>query len=115
VVEGGGNTATFDNLKDVRTLEYEVDFFTNKSKVGKEASMHMFVMYSGSKSHVTCFPILQKYEKLARQLDVEVQQLRRQASSLGADKPPTEKSTRHADKGAAADKENVLQAASGLA
>lgn len=33
IAEAGGNIAAFDQLKEVRTLEYEVDFYTNKSKV----------------------------------------------------------------------------------
>lgn len=34
VVEAGKDPALFDNLKDVRSLEYEVDYLTNKCKVG---------------------------------------------------------------------------------
>jgi hypothetical protein len=32
--EAGGDMGAFDNLKDVRQLEYEVDFLANKVKVG---------------------------------------------------------------------------------
>lgn len=31
--DAGGDLATFDRLQEVRTLEYEVDFLTNKVKV----------------------------------------------------------------------------------
>ncbi len=35
VETGGGNLASFDNLRDVRSLQYDVDMLTEKCKVGQ--------------------------------------------------------------------------------